>query len=285
MFADGVGGVSSGRVKFHLAGGAQPIILVPVHVNDEGPFDFVLDTGAGTSLLVPAVAKSLKIETSGAKEAQTAGGKVAVALGRVRSLSLGDCRLSDVEVGMVDLSHIARTVGANIDGDLGYNFLRHFRLMIDYRANELRLHDPRRFDYGGAGALTEVPMRLAAAAKPLILLDTFVDGHGPFQFALDTGTSTTAISAGLASRLSIRATAMGPATTGGAHVELGAGKVNSLQVGGAKIQDLAVVIGPFLAILSEAAGVALDGIIGYNFLRHYKVTIDYPNLVLSLFSP
>jgi hypothetical protein len=74
-------------------------------------------------------------------------------------------------------------------------------------------------------------------------------------------------------------------TSGGPQVELSAGRVDSMQVGGGKIQDVAVVIGPFLAILSEAAGVALDGIVGYNFLRHYKVTIDYPNLVLSSFSP
>lgn len=70
-----------------------------------------------------------------------------------------------------------------------------------------------------------------------------------------------------------------------ARVGITAGRADSRQVGGGKIQDVAVVIGPFLATLSEAAGIALDGIVGYNFLRHYKVTIDYPNLVLSLFSP
>jgi predicted aspartyl protease len=284
MFADGVGGVNSSKVKFHLAGGAQPLILVPVSVNGQGPFDFILDTGAGTSLLSPALAGRLKIEATGSKQGQTAGGKVTVALGQVRSLSLGEFTLPQVEIGIVDLSHIAGAIGANVDGDLGYNFLRHFRLSIDYRTNDLRLDDPKRFDEVGGRALTEVPMRLAAATKPLILLDTFVNGRGPFQFALDTGTSTSAMSASLAAELGVRDIPMGPVTTGGPQLELTAGKVDSMQVGGARIQQLTVVIGPFLAILSEAAGVALDGIVGYNFLRHYKVTIDYPNLVLSLFS-
>jgi hypothetical protein len=29
----------------------------------------------------------------------------------------------------------------------------------------------------------------------------------------------------------------------------------------------------------------LDGIVGYNFLRNYKVALDYPNETLSLFTP
>ena len=41
----------------------------------------------------------------------------------------------------------------------------------------------------------------------------------------------------------------------------------------------------FFAMLSNAIGTKLDGIVGYNFLRNYKVTLDYPNETLSLFNP
>jgi len=53
-------------------------------------------------------------------------------------------------------------------------------------------------------------------------------------------------------------------------------------VGGAKIENMAVVMADFFAVLSEAIGTKLDGIVGYNFLRNYKVIIDYPNERLSL---
>jgi len=36
-------------------------------------------------------------------------------------------------------------------------------------------------------------------------------------------------------------------------------------------------------MLSQAVGVRLDGIVGYNFLRNYKVVIDYPGQLLSLY--
>ncbi|HEV2842545.1 MAG TPA: retropepsin-like aspartic protease, partial [Chthoniobacterales bacterium] len=211
---------------------------------------------------------------------------VSVSLAKVASLAVGSAKLEDMDVGLVDLSHIGKTIGARIDGDLGYNFLKHFRITLDYRNNEMRLDDPRRFELAGPSlAVTEVAMRLASPAKPLILVDVYANGRGPFQFAIDTGTSTTAITPELAKQLGVASSPIGPATTGGAQVDVTAGVLPSFQVGGARIDHLAVIVADFFAMLSKAAGAQLDGIVGYNFLRHYKVALDYPNETLSLFTP
>src|SRR4051812_45033321 len=180
---------NSAKVKFRLAGGAQPLILLPVHLNERGPFDFILDTGAGTSLLTPELAKQLDVKIVGSKEGQSAGGTVAVSLAKADSLAVGDARIDDVDLGIVDLAHVGKTIGTKIDGDLGYNFLKHFRVTIDYRDCEIRFDDPKRVESFGRGAKTEMPIRLASPAKPLILIDVHANGHGPFQFAIDTGTS------------------------------------------------------------------------------------------------
>jgi predicted aspartyl protease len=273
----------SAKVKFRLTGGAQPLILLPVQVNGSGPFEFILDTGAGTSLLSSDLAKQLKVKIVGSKEGQSAGGKVAVSLAKTESLAVGETELHDVDVGIVDLSHIGKTIGANVDGDLGYNFLKHFRLTIDYCNCEVRLDDPKRVENFGRSAKTEVPMRLASPAKPLILVDVHANGRGPFQFAIDTGTSTTAITPELAKKFGIKSSPVGPATTGGAHVDVAGGKLQSFQIGGAKIDNMAVVVADFFVMLSDAIGAKLDGIVGYNFLRNYKVVIDYPGETFSLF--
>lgn len=273
-------------VRFRLAGGAQPLILLPVEVNGEGPFQFILDTGAGTSLLSTALGQKLGVKIIGKKEGQSAGGAVSVSLAKVNSLAVGSVELTDVDVGLVDLAHIGRTVGAEIDGDLGYNFLKHFRLTLDYRNSRVGLEDPRRFEWlGQSAAVTEVAMRLASPAKPLILVDVHANGRGPFQFAIDTGTSTTAIAPELARQLGVASSPMGPGTTGGAQVEVRGGALESFQLGGARIDNLGVVVADFFSMLSHAIGVKLDGIVGYNFLRHYKVALDYPNETLSLFTP
>jgi predicted aspartyl protease len=273
----------SAKVKFRLAGGAQPLILLPVHVNDQGPFDFILDTGAGTSLLSSDLSQQLKVKVVGSKEGQSAGGKISVSLAKVDSLAVGEAKLEEVDVGIVDLTHIGKTIGAKIDGDLGYNFLKHFRIAIDYRECVIRFDDPKRVESFGRTPQTEVAMRLASPAKPLVLVDVHANGRGPFQFAIDTGTSTTAITPELAKQLGVASSPIGPVTTGGAHVDVTAGRLKSFQVGGAKVDKMAVVVANFFDMLSTAVGTKLDGIVGYNFLRNYQVVFDYPNELLSLF--
>jgi predicted aspartyl protease len=288
MFSDDLQTASAAahsRVKFRLAGGAQPLLLLPVSVNDRGPYEFILDTGAGTSLLAPELAAALQIQSTGSKKGHTAGGPVDVRLATVDSLGVGEMRIRNLEVAIANLDQLARAVGAKLDGDLGYNFLKHFRLTIDFRAAELRLEDPKRAEYFGPPPLTELRMRLAHPAKPLILVEAHVNGRGPFQFAIDTGTSTSAISPKLMRDLGLASRPVGQATTGGAPIAMTAARVQTLRVGAAQAGDLDVIIGDFLGMLSQVVGTQLDGIVGYNFLRNYKVTIDYPNESLSLFLP
>jgi predicted aspartyl protease len=274
---------NSSKVKFRLAGGAQPLILLPVHVNDCGPFDFILDTGAGTSLLSTGLAKQLDVKVVGSKEGQSAGGKVAVLLGKIDSLAVGATKLRDVDVGIVDLAHIGNAVGATVDGDLGYNVLKHFCVTIDYGDCQIHLDDSKRVEGSSQCPQTEVPIRLAAPAKPLVLVDVHANGRGPFQFAIDTGTSTTAITPGVARQLGVESSPVGAGTTGGAPVDFFAGSLQSFQLGDAKVNNMAVVVADFFEMLSSAVGARLDGIVGYNFLRNYKVVIDYPSETLTLF--
>ncbi|HYR23077.1 MAG TPA: retroviral-like aspartic protease family protein [Chthoniobacterales bacterium] len=275
--------LSPNSTKFRLAGSAQPLILLPVHVNDRGPFDFILDTGAGTSLLSSELAKQLETKVIGSREGQSAGGKVSVSLAKVGSISVGETKLHDVDVGIVDLAQIGKTIGAKIDGDLGYNFLKHFRVTIDYRDCEIRFDGPKWVENFGRSAKTEVPIRLASPAKPLLLVDVHANGRGPFQFAIDTGTSTTAIAPELAKQLGVESSPVGASTTGGVPVDFSAGSLQLFQLGGAKIDNMAVVVADFFEMLNTAIGAKLDGIVGYNFLRNYKVVIDYPGETLTLF--
>jgi predicted aspartyl protease len=271
------------EVPFRLAGQAQPLILTPTRVNGLGPFDFILDTGAGTSLVSLDLARRLGIPTEQVKEGTSAGGKVRLPLGTVESLSVGGARQENVRVGMIDLSDLGKAVGAQIDGDIGYNFLKGFVTTIDYRRSVLELSDgadaPRASGSTGAG----IPFRLGHATKPLVLLTTTVNGRGPFTFALDTGSSTTVVSPELGQGLGIQTVAMPDVTAGGGHtIKASAGRVDSVAIGGTVVRDLAVMVAGFLDMLSQVVGAKLDGIVGYNLLKGFRVTIDYPNGTVDL---
>jgi len=276
------------EVGFRLAGAENPLILVPTHVNGRGPFEFILDTGAGMSLLGPRLAGELGIVSSGAREGRGAGVRVQVAIARVESLAIGAAKGSAMPVGITaDVDRIGAAVGHRIEGDIGYDFLRAFRLTIDYRRRVVRLAPggpPGAIEAGGPGgaAHPEVPFRLAAPAKPLVLVPAFVNGRGPHTFVLDTGASATVLSPGLAATLRIETVAAEPMTGAGGMLQATLGRAGSLTVGGATLEDVAVRVADSLPDLVSAGDTRLDGILGYNFLRHFRVTLDYPGGTLSL---
>lgn len=261
-------------------GGAQPLPLVPVDINGTGPYDFILDTGAGTTLVAPHLARRLGLQATEAKQGQTAGGKVDVLLSRVDRLQVGRARAKDLQVAVTDLSAVENAVGTRLDGDLGYNFLKGFCLAVDYAKQELSLGSSPA-SYEGA-ARAEAKIIIANPKKPLILVETFANGRGPLQFAVDTGTSTTAIAPQLARDLALPLSAMPGVTTGAAQISVSAGKLGSLAVGHAAVANVPVIVGPFVEMLGGVIGTRLDGILGYNYLRAFRVMIDYPNGVFRL---
>ncbi len=275
MFSEAAGAGNPGRVKFRLVGNAQPLPLVPVEVNGTGPYEFILDTGAGTTLVTPELASRLALQKTGSKEGQTAGGKVNVSLSNVDALQVGRARAKNLQVGITDLTPLANAIGAKVDGDLGYNFLRGFCLTIDYARQELELgRSPLSY---GTAARAEAKIVVPNAKKPLILVETIANGRGSFQFAIDTGTSTTAISPQLARDLRLPLAPMPGVTTGAAQIAVSAAQLGSLAVGAATVANVPVIVGGFVEMLGGVIGTKLDGILGYNYLRAFRVVIDYPN--------
>lgn len=275
------------EVSFRLAGGAQPLILIPVRVGGAGTFEFILDTGAGTTLITPELARQLGVAETDHKEGVGAGGRVRVALGKVESLEVGAARVESLEVAITDELHrIGLAVGAQIDGDVGYNFLKNFRVTIDYARYMLRLDQTAEGapESGSAAeaARARLKFRIAHPAKPLVLVGALVNGAGPFQFALDTGTSTTLISGELAQGFSLKSTSVPGMTGAGGSVQASVGMLESLAIENAALRDVQVMVSDVLTMLGQAIGARLDGIIGYNYLKEFKVGIDYPHEMLTL---
>lgn len=271
-------------VPFRLVGGSQPLSVVPGRVNGVGPFTFALDTGAGQPVLAPEPAARLGLRIDQTKTATGAGGQIAVGLARTESFAVGEAARRDVPVIVSgEIGRISTAVGTNLDGVVGYEFFRHYRLTLDYRTRLLTLADePAAPGQDRPPPGVRVPLRLAHPAKPLIVVSATVDETGPHPFALDTGASSCVIARRLAERLGLRAEATAAVTGGGGPVASSAGLVKSIAVETATVHNLPVAVVDFLDALNQALGTELQGIIGYNYLREFLVTIDYPAGVLSL---
>jgi predicted aspartyl protease len=119
-------------VPFRLAKPDKPLILLETTVNDKGPHRFVLDTGAGLTMISPELAKKAGVKRDEAQKAVGAGGSVEVHFGTVKALAIGETRIESLKVGIMDLAGISKAIETDIDGIVGYNFLSKFRVSIDY---------------------------------------------------------------------------------------------------------------------------------------------------------
>lgn len=108
-----------------------------------------------------------------------------------------------------------------------------------------------------------------------------VNGQGPFDFAVDTGASSTTISLELAQQFGLALEEIPAMTGGGGRMRSWKGQLGSLAVGGVGREKLAVAVSDFFGPLNQTLGVKLHGIVGFNFLRHYRVTFNYPAQMLS----
>lgn len=120
-------------VPFRLADEKKPLILIEVSVNNQGPFSFVVDTGATFTVLSPETAQKVGLDPiSGVKDAgHGVGGQVQVSLVSLESLRVGETEVKDLKVAIMDLTNLKQILG-DLDGVIGYNFLSKFRVTIDY---------------------------------------------------------------------------------------------------------------------------------------------------------
>ncbi len=276
--------VNETQIPFQLSGGTQPLILIPVYVSGRGPYSFILDTGAGPTLVSNELADTLQLPRGETLNARGAGGEVVLVQSVVPSLHIGDETLENAVVSITDLSFIGRAIRTQVDGDLGHSVLRHFVLTLDYSATVLTLarSSTTSAPLPAQSINGAIPFRLAHPSKPLIVVPAFLNGQGPFDIAVDTGASSTTLSLELAQSLGLPLESITDITGGGGKVRAWKSQVESLAIGSAKREALGVAVSDFLKPLSQAIGVELHGIAGYNFLRHFRVTVDYPAELLGL---
>lgn len=126
-----------GTVPFRPASSCAPLLLIDVKVNGQGPFPFVVDTGASGTGLSRQLAERLGLGSGEQQDLLGCGGTVNAETVRVNELRVGPLRMENLPVFVADLSAVAGKAGAEIDGILGYDFLHHWRVLIDYPGRTL----------------------------------------------------------------------------------------------------------------------------------------------------
>lgn len=133
-----------GEVSFELAGPNEAALVVDVKINGKGPYNFVLDTGATFTCVDRQLVEELKLPnwTGPIGSVVITGGEGEMGFVKIDKLEVGDtASASDLVACNLDLSRM-QPPGFGIKGLVGLNFLKNYRLTIDFQRKSLRLDKP-----------------------------------------------------------------------------------------------------------------------------------------------
>jgi len=114
-----------------------------VRINHDGPYDFLVDTGAQVTTVDPALADELKLKTQGTAGVTGVGVYARAALTQLDSVEAGSHEVEHVLAVIQSLGQI-QSEDRRVRGVLAGNFLEHFDLLIDYGRQVLCLDDSMR---------------------------------------------------------------------------------------------------------------------------------------------
>jgi hypothetical protein len=121
-------------VKLEILGGRP--VASQVFLNGQGPFRFLLDTGAQTNQVEATLARKLGLAPSFQVELATASGATRVPGGRVAAVALGEASAADQEFLFTNMDGV-HALSPEIQGVLGQEFLSRFDYLLDFRGRRL----------------------------------------------------------------------------------------------------------------------------------------------------
>jgi predicted aspartyl protease len=245
----------------------------------------VIDTGAGFTVIAKDSAKRLgvsEIARGGKSQGIGGDGKFSIVYGLIGSLQLNEVKVRMVPCFIRPFHGVNdRPPDERADGYIGLSILSRFIAELDYQKARLVLdrNTDRPVPVADLPGVTAVPFRMTQ--NGLISIETEFDGSQKVNAILDSGASSTALSVAAVDRLKMRDRIIqGQSTTviGAAGI---ANNVELLFLRNCRVADLrqnnlrALVL-DFDAI-NETSGFEQSGILGGDFLRHFRITIDFPH--------
>ena len=280
-----VSGPNVTEVPFQLGGDRRPYVRVKINGRDA---IFVIDTGSGFTVMSKEAAKKFgvsEIARGGRSQGVGGTGKFQIVYGLIKSIQVGEAKVRMVPCfirpfhGSTDGPAEERAAGF-----LGLSILSHFVTELDYKASSLRLDRSDNSQKADVPGMTMIPFR--TTQNGLISVETTFNNNKNLNVIVDSGASSTVVSQAAVDRLNMRDQIIKGQT---ASVIGAAGITDNVQllfIRDCRVADqlqsnLRALVLDFGAI-NETSGFEQSGILGGDFLRHFRLTIDFNRALLAL---
>ncbi|HYY59550.1 MAG TPA: retroviral-like aspartic protease family protein, partial [Pyrinomonadaceae bacterium] len=253
-------------------------VVVPVMVNGEGPFDFLLDTGTNATIIDLALNKQLALQASDSILLMTVAGSQAVPRSLLQRLALGAKAVENLEILCGDLRDL-RSLDAGIRGVLGQNFLSRFNYILNYGERRIEFEEGCEMERALSGA------RLAFEddeGMMIVATEPASPKEKALRLVLDSGISSLVIFDASIRRLGydveFGASLSVRASTNFGSMDVRPGRIRRLKVGSETFRDLPLVLAEGFAVTQ---GRSIDGLLPARLFRSIYFNHKTKMLILN----
>lgn len=264
------------------------LVIIPLYLNNQGPFNFILDTGVGPLIITdPALmdsigikpARSIKISGLGK------GNEIDAFVSNNVAAQVGNAYIDNIPAAILkkDFFGLSNYLGTKIYGLLGYYFFRSFVVQIRYSGKRMLFAEPWS-KYKAKGE--KVPLEIKGS-KPYVNivietpefgklnLKTLVDNGASHAISLERlnenpfPTPVSSISANLGVGMS------GP-------IDGNIGRVPSLTIGGFTLKKVLASYPKYDDVAAKVFLKERNGNLGADILSRFNITFDYSRNLMYL---
>jgi hypothetical protein len=261
------------------------LVIIDTRVNGSRPLSFILDTGAGATVVDRGISATLGLERGARGSATTGGGEVEMAIIDDVRIAIDHLPERTTDVVAIDLAGLTAGLGRTIGGILGFDVFRDLVVEFDYEARAVLLHDPETFRYDGGGDILPITL---IDQTPFVTVGVLAD-DGRWVNAmleLDTGQAgAMTLQRAFVERervfapghpaVSISAGALLPGAVA-AQVT----RVAAVRLGSTQFERPVANVTPSAAATGTSEAAA--GLLGADLLRRFRVIVDYSRSRLIL---
>jgi len=264
------------------------LIVIPVYINNKGPFNFILDTGVSPLLITdPSILdtmdfsklKAIKLTGLGKGQPIEAFASNSVHVG------IGAAQMSNMPTAILktDVFHLSNYLGIHVHGLIGYYFFNSFVVKINYPGHTMKF-----YNYDAKVKIKGAPLPIEIVSnKPYVRLPITVANVGlvPAKLLMDSGASFALSLESLDGQKFPLPDSSIEANLGmgfGGLISGNIGRVKGVKISGYLLNDVLTTFPDYEDGAAKVASTGRNGSIGAELLRRFHMTFDYRNGMVYL---
>lgn len=277
----------SATIPFRLKGRRPHLEL---KVNNKELVRFVVDTGAGVTVISATAAKRLGVkEVARGGNAYAVGGtgSFPIVYGVIDELAIGDIKIRTVPVYIRQIHSSGTAPEDVVDGYIGIAILSNFLTTLDYLEGQLLVETKdKKMDLQQAASTEHSILPFRITESGLISVEVKLEDTASCNFLLDSGASSSVLASEVVNKQNWQNKILANESiriigAAGVADNVKLAFVNKLQVADLLRERLRMPVLDFTSI-NENSGFEQQGILGGDFLSNCKLKIDFERLQISI---